>query len=176
MGGELKAARWAKKHGTLVKPFRLIKVAGSDMQSKAPKFLREVMDSALEKEGNTLKNVAKAKSLTRVLKKSKPLIGPLMADKSKPLIGPLMADDAARFLKEVERLALGYPKVTLLLLLNTGMRPEEMLAIRAGNIATVAALMEHASSAYALDPHAAYVPNTGIGIGARYPGFLWAAA
>ncbi len=46
-----KTARWAKKHGALVKPFRPIKVAGSDMQSKASKFLREVMDPALEKEG-----------------------------------------------------------------------------------------------------------------------------
>lgn len=87
-----------------------------------------------------------------------------------------MADDAARFLKEVERLALGYPKVTLLLLLNTGMRPDEMLAIRAGNIATVAALMGRASSACALDSYAGYVPNAGIGIGARYLDFLWAAA
>ena len=99
-----------------------------------------------------------------------------MFKKSKPLIGPLMADDAARFLKEVERLALGYPKVTLLLLLNTGMRPDEMLAIRAGNIATVAALMGHASSACALDPYAGYVPNAGIGIGGRYLNFLRAAA
>ena len=68
------------------------------------------------------KNVAKAKFLTHVFKKSK------------PLIDPLMADDAARFLQEVEKLPLCYLKVTLLLLLNTGMQPEEMLAIRAGNI------------------------------------------
>lgn len=79
------------------------------------------MNYALEKEDIT-KNTAKAKFLTRVFKKSK------------PLIDPLMADDASRFLQEVEKLALGYFKVSLLLLLNTGMRPEEMLAIRVGNI------------------------------------------
>lgn len=276
-----KTARWAKKHGTLVKPFKPIKVAGADMQAKVLKFLREVMNYALEKE-DIPKNVAKAKFLARLFKKSR------------PLIDPLMADDAARFLREVEKLPLGYLKVTLLLLLNTGMRPEEMLAIRAGNIVsdengtsvsitgaldrdgktikdypksdagrrsvpvddytadavrawvglksnamkemglkpsmsmlvctpeaiprtyqswyrdwirfaaktgfegvrpyalrhtfatlnlvngenikTVAALMGHASSAYTLDLYAAYVPNTGIGIGTRYMNFLRAAA
>ena len=116
-----KTARWVRKHGTLAKPFKPIKVAGSDMQAKILKFLREVMNYALEKEDIT-KNTAKAKFLTRVFKKSK------------PLIDPLMADDASRFLQEVEKLALGYFKVSLLLLLNTGMRPEEMLAIRVGNI------------------------------------------
>lgn len=116
-----KTARWVRKHGTLVKPFKPIKVAGPDMQAKILKFLREVMNYALEKE-DISKNTAKAKFLTRVFKKSK------------PLIDPLMADDAARFLQEVEKLALGYFKVSLLLLLNTGMRPEEMLAIRVGNI------------------------------------------
>lgn len=116
-----KTARWVRKHGTLVKPFKPIKVAGPDMQAKILKFLREVMNYALEKE-DVSKNTAKAKFLTRVFKKSK------------PLIDPLMADDAARFLQEVEKLALGYFKVSLLLLLNTGMRPEEMLAIRVGNI------------------------------------------
>ena len=116
-----KTARWAKKHGTLAKPFRPVRVAGPDMQSKVLKLIREVMNYAHEKE-NIPKNVAKAKFLTRVFKKSK------------PLINPLMADDAARFLQEVEKLPLCYLKVTLLLLLNTGMRPEEMLAIRAGNI------------------------------------------
>lgn len=116
-----KTVRWAKKHGTLLKPFKPIKVAGPDMQAKVLKFLREVMNYALEKEDIT-KNTAKAKFLTRVFKKSK------------PLIDPLMADEAARFLQEVEKLVLGYLKVTLLLLLNTGMRPEEVLAIRVGNI------------------------------------------
>lgn len=116
-----KTVRWAKKHGTLKKPFKPIRIAGPDMQSKILKFLREVMNYALEKDDIT-KNTAKAKFLTRVFKKSK------------PLIDPLMADDAARFLQEVEKLPLGYVKLSLLLLLNTGMRPEEMLAIRVGNI------------------------------------------
>lgn len=102
-----KTARWAKKHGTLAKPFKPIKVAGPDMQAKVLKFLREVMNYALEKD-DISKNVAKAKFLTRLFKKSK------------PLIDPLMADDAARFLREVEKLPLGYFKVALLLLLNTG--------------------------------------------------------
>ena len=44
------------------------------------------------------------------------------------------------------------------------------------NIKTVAVLMGHASSAYTLDLYAAYVPNTGIGIGTRYMNFLRAAA
>lgn len=114
-------ARWAKKHTTLVKPFKPLKVAGPDLQSKVLKFIREVMNYALEKE-DIAKNTAKAKFLTRLFKKSK------------PLIDPLMADDAARFLQEVEKLPLGYFKLSLLLLLNTGMRPEEMLAIRVGNI------------------------------------------
>lgn len=116
-----KTVRWAKKHGTLVKPFKPVRVAGPDMQSKILKFLREVMNYALEKD-DISKNVAKAKFLTRVFKKSK------------PLIDPLMADDAARFLQEIEKLPLGHVKLSLLLLLNTGMRPEEMLAIRAGSI------------------------------------------
>lgn len=116
-----KTVRWAKKHGTLAKPFKPVRVAGPDMQSKILKFLREVMNYALEKD-DIAKNVAKAKFLTRVFKKSK------------PLIDPLMADAAARFLQEIEKLPLGYLKLSLLFLLNTGIRPEEMLAIRAGNI------------------------------------------
>lgn len=116
-----KTVRWVKKHGTLVKPFKPVRVAGPDMQAKILKFLREVMNYALDKD-DISKNVAKAKFLTRLFKKSK------------PLIDPLMADEAARFLQEVEKLPLGYLKLGLLLLLNTGMRPEEMLAIRAGNI------------------------------------------
>lgn len=68
-----------------------MRVAGPDMQSKVLKFLREVMNYALEKD-DVPKNVAKAKFLTRVLKRSR------------PLIDPLMADDAGRFLGEVEKL------------------------------------------------------------------------
>lgn len=116
-----KTAEWAKRHKTLAKPFKPVKVAGPDKQAKILKFLREVMNYALEKD-DIVKNVAKAKFLTRVFKKSK------------PLIDPLMTDDAARFLHEVELLAVGFLKLSLLLLLNTGMRPEEMLAVRTGNI------------------------------------------
>lgn len=116
-----KSARWAKKHGTLAKPFKPARVAGPDMQSKILKFLREVMNYALDKD-DVPRNVAKAKFLTRLFKKSK------------PLIDPLMADEAARFLQEAEKLPVGHFKLSLLLLLNTGMRPEEMLAVRAGSI------------------------------------------
>ena len=116
-----KTAKWAKRHPTLAKPYKPIKVAGPDKQAKILKFLREVMNYALEKD-DIAKNVAKAKFLTRVFKKSK------------PLIDPLMADEAARFLREVEMLPLGFMKLSMLLLLNTGMRPEEMLAVRTGNI------------------------------------------
>lgn len=116
-----KTVKWAKKHGTLAKPYKPIRVAGPDTQSKVLKFLRELMNYALEKD-DISKNTAKAKFLSRIFKKSK------------PLIDPLMADEAARFLKEVEKLETGYLKVSLLLLLNAGVRPEEMLAIRAGNM------------------------------------------
>jgi len=40
------------------------------------------------------------------------------------------------------------------------------------NIRTEEALMGHASPACTLDLYAAYVPNTGIGIGKRYMSFL----
>ncbi len=82
--------------------------------------MREVLNYAVEKE-DIPKNVAKAKFLTRLFKKSK------------PLIDPLMPDEAARFLRAVEALPIGFLKLALLLLLNTGMRPEEMQAIRPGN-------------------------------------------
>ena len=39
-------------------------------------------------------------------------------------------------------------------------------------IKTMAVLIGHASSAHTLDLYAAYVPNTGIGIGKRYMSFL----
>ncbi|NPD30914.1 hypothetical protein HLV37_03360 [Eggerthellaceae bacterium zg-1084] len=74
-----KTARWARKYGMLVKPFKPIKVAGPDIPSKIIRFLREVVNYAPEKEG-VAKNAAKAKFLTRVFKKSRPLIDPLMAD------------------------------------------------------------------------------------------------
>lgn len=115
-----KKADWCKRHHRRMKPLAPIRVAGPDLQSKILKFLREVLNYAVEKEDIT-KNVAKAKFLTRLFKKSK------------PLIDPLMPDEAARFLEAVERLPIGFLKLALLLLLNTGMRPEEMQAIRPGN-------------------------------------------
>ena len=44
------------------------------------------------------------------------------------------------------------------------------------NIKTVSVLMGHESYDYTLNLYAAYVPNTGIGIGKRYMSFLRAAA
>lgn len=113
-------ADWCKKAHRSLKPLAPIRVAGPDLQSKILKFIREVLNYAVDKE-DIPKNVAKAKFLTRLFKKSK------------PLIDPLMPDEAARFLKAVEALPLGFLKLALLLLLNTGMRPEEMQAIRPGN-------------------------------------------
>lgn len=115
-----KAADWCKRSHRKLKPLAPIRVAGPDLQAKVLKFLREVLNYACEKE-DIQKNVAKAKFLTRLFKKSK------------PLIDPLMPDEAARFLKAVELLPVGFLKVALLLLLNTGMRPEEMQAVRPGN-------------------------------------------
>lgn len=115
-----KAADWCKRSHRSLKPLAPIRVAGPDLQSKILKFVREVLNYAVEKE-DVPKNVAKAKFLTRLFKKSN------------PLIDPLMPDEAARFLKAVEALPVGFLKLALLLLLNTGMRPEEMQAIRPGN-------------------------------------------
>ena len=115
-----KAADWCKRSHRSLKPLAPIRVAGPDLQSKILKFVREVLNYAVEKE-DIPKNVAKAKFLTRLFKKSK------------PLIDPLMPDEAARFLRAVEALPIGFLKLALLLLLNTGMRPEEMQAIRPGN-------------------------------------------
>ena len=115
-----KTVRWAKKHGTLKKPFKPIRIAGPDMQSKILKFLREVMNYALEKD-DIAKNTAKAKFLTRVFKKSK------------PLIDPLMADEAMRFLEAVLKLPLSWVKLSFLALFCTGIRPEEMQALMPGS-------------------------------------------
>lgn len=115
-----KEADWCKKHHKRMKPLAPIRTAGQDLQSKILKFLREVLNYAVEKE-DIAKNVAKAKFLSRLFKKSK------------PLIDPLMPDEAARFLENIERLPIGFLKLALLLLFNTGIRPEEMLATRPGN-------------------------------------------
>lgn len=114
-----KKAKWAKKKA-LVKPFKEIKVAGSDTQAKVLKFLRELYNYALDKEDVT-RNPARARFLSRVFRPNK------------PLIDPLMADEAARFLEAIEALPPGYFKLGLLVLLNCGLRPEEMLALRAGS-------------------------------------------
>ena len=113
-------ADWCKRSHRKLKPLAPVRVAGPDLQAKVLKFIREVLNYACEKE-DIQKNVAKAKFLTRLFKKSK------------PLIDPLMPDEAAKFLKAVEALPVGFLKLALLLLLNTGMRPEEMQAIRPGN-------------------------------------------
>ena len=115
-----KTADWCKRSHKKLKPLAPIRVAGPDLQAKVLKFIREVLNYACEKE-DIQRNVAKAKFLTRLFKKSK------------PLIDPLMPDEAARFLKAVEALPIDFLKLALLLLLNTGMRPEEMQAIRPGN-------------------------------------------
>ena len=137
-----KTAYWVKKHGRRVKPLQKPKVAGPDMQAKVLKFIREVLNYALEKEHVT-KNVAKAKYLTRIFKKSK------------PLIDPLMADEAARFLHEVELLPTGFFKLALLLMLDAGLRPEEVQAVRPGNftftenesLINITSVVRHSSNA-----------------------------
>lgn len=53
-------------------------MAGPDPQAKILKFLREVLNYACEK-GDIQKNATKAKFLTRLFKKSKPLIEPLIS-------------------------------------------------------------------------------------------------
>ena len=119
-----KTAEWAKKHGTLLKPFKPIRVAGSDKQHKVLKFLREALNFAMDKELIS-RNVAKTKFLTRLFKKSKPKADPLMEDK------------AGRLLAAIELLPTSFLKVALLLLLNTGMRPEEVQAIRLGSFSFI---------------------------------------
>ena len=121
---ELRAKREAKR-GTgynprmkrTPKPLAPIKVAGPDLQFKILKFLREVLNDAIDREIID-KNPAKAKFLSRNFKKSR------------PLIDPLSEEDAARLLHEIKMLPVGYLKVGLLLLFTSGMRPEEMLAAR----------------------------------------------
>lgn len=113
-------AKWAQDKKTLAKPFKEPRIAGSDMQAKVLKFLREVFNYALDKE-HVRRNPAHARFLSRVFKQSK------------PLIDPLMADEAARFLEAVEKLPLGWFKLSLLSLFCTGIRPEEMQALMSGS-------------------------------------------
>lgn len=110
----------ASVHHRTLKPLAPIKIAGPDKQYKVLKFAREALNFAMDKEIID-KNVAKAKFLSRLYKKSK------------PKIDPLMPDEAARFLREVERLPTSYFKVWVLLLFNSGMRPEEDIPLCLGS-------------------------------------------
>ena len=111
-----KTADWVKKHGRRVKPLAPPKIAGADKQYKVLKFCREVLNDAVDREVLE-RNVAKARFLTKIFKKSR------------PLIDPLMEDEAARLYHEIKLLSTGYLKLGLLLLLTTGIRPEELLAV-----------------------------------------------
>ena len=100
-------------------PFSPVRVAGPAMQSKVLKFVREVLNDAVDRE-HVGRNVAKKRFLSKSFKKGR------------PLVDPLMEDEAGRFLEEASSLPLGMTKVAVLILFSTGMRPEEMLALRVG--------------------------------------------
>ena len=104
------------------KPLAPIRVAGPAMQNKVLKFVREVLNEALDRE-HIARNVAKKRFLSKAFKKNR------------PLIDPLMEDEAERFLHEASMLPLGMMKVAVLLLFSTGMRPEEVFALRVGSFA-----------------------------------------
>lgn len=99
------------------KPFGPLRVGGPDLQHKVLKFLREVLNDAVDR-GIVDRNVAKSRFLSKSFKKGR------------PLIDPLSEEDAARFLSEVKALPLCSFKVEALLLFSSGMRPEEMLGVR----------------------------------------------
>ena len=100
-------------------PFSPVRVAGPAMQSKVLKFVREVLGDAVDRE-HVGRNVAKKRFLSKSFRKGR------------PLIDPLMEDEAGMFLEEASSLPLGMTKVAVLVLFSTGMRPEEMLALRVG--------------------------------------------
>lgn len=100
-------------------PFSPVRVAGPAMQSKVLKFVREVLGDAVDRE-HVGRNVAKKRFLSKSFRKGR------------PLIDPLMEDEAGMFLEEASSLPLGMTKVAVLILFSTGMRPEEMLALRVG--------------------------------------------
>lgn len=100
-GGSLDAAAWAA------------------MQSKVLKFVREVLNDAVDRE-HVGRNVAKKRFLSKGFRKGR------------PLIDPLMEDEAEAFLEEASSLPLDMTKVAVLILFSTGMHPEEMLAQRVG--------------------------------------------
>ena len=102
------------------KPLAPIRVAGPAMQNKVLKFVREVLNEALDRE-HIARNVAKKRFLSKAFKKNR------------PLIDPLMEDEAERFLHEASMLPLGMMKAAVLLLFSTGMRPEEVLALQVGS-------------------------------------------
>lgn len=99
------------------KPFGPLRVGGPDLQHKVLKFLREVLNDAVDREVID-RNVAKSRFLSKNFKKGR------------PLIDPLSEEEAARFLAEVKALPLCSFKVEALLLFSSGMRPEEMLGVR----------------------------------------------
>ena len=128
---ELRAEREKKRnavgmevHHRKLKPLGPIKIAGPDKQYKVLKFLREALNFAVEKEVLT-RTVARARFLTRLYKKSK------------PKVDPLMEDEAGRFLEELDKLETCYFKIGVLLLLGAGIRPEEMQAVRLGNFSYI---------------------------------------
>ena len=90
------------------------------MQAKVLKFVREVLGDAVDRE-HVGRNVAKKRFLSKSFRKGR------------PLIDPLMEDEAARFLEEAAALPLCMAKVAVLVLFATGMRPEELLALRVGS-------------------------------------------
>ena len=79
-------------------PLAPIRVAGPAMQNKVLKFVREVLNEALDRE-HIARNVAKKRFLSKAFKKNR------------PLIDPLMEDEAERFLHEASMLPLGMMKV-----------------------------------------------------------------
>ena len=109
---------WAEER-TRRAPLKPPRVAGPAMQSKVLKFVREVLNDAVDRE-HVGRNVAKKRFLSKGFKKGR------------PLVDPLMEDEAGRFLEQASLLPLGMTKVAVLLLFSTGMRPEEMLALRVG--------------------------------------------
>lgn len=117
---ENRARKWREGNHRRQKPFGPLRVAGPQMQNKVLKFVREVLNDALDREHVT-KNVAKKRFLSKGFRKGK------------PLIDPLMEDEAGRFLREASLLPTGALKVAVLVLFATGMRPEEMLALRVGS-------------------------------------------
>ena len=98
-------------------PFSHIRVAGCDLQYEVLKFIRMLLDDAVER-GILEKNVAAAKFLSKSFRKGR------------PLIDPLSRDEAAMYLRSVKELPLSPFKIACLSLLSSGLRPEEMLALR----------------------------------------------